>query len=104
MGKKPEIRYKAPEDIKDLAQLQYKILENSAKYLKAGGVLVYSTCTVNPEENEAVTNKFVSRHPEFSYESADINGLDFSKGFITLLPHKNGTDGFYIAKLRKNND
>lgn len=103
-AKKPDLRYKDVSAISALPTLQYEILEKSALYLKAGGVLVYSTCTVNPLENEAVTDKFIAAHPEFSYEGADIRGLDFSKGRITLLPHKNGTDGFYIAKLRKNND
>ena len=103
-AKKPDLRYKDVSAISALPTLQYEILEKSALYLKAGGVLVYSTCTVNPAENDAVTDKFIAAHPEFSYEGADIRGLDFSKGRITLLPHKNGTDGFYIAKLRKNND
>ena len=56
----------------------------------------------NPAENEGVTDKFISEHPEFSYESCDVAGIDMSAGKITLLPHVHGTDGFYIAKLRKN--
>ena len=103
-GKKPDIRYKDVSNINELPPLQYEILEKSSAYLKQGGVLVYSTCTINPEENEKVTDKFLSIHPEFSYESANIGGIDFSKGHYTFMPHKNGTDGFYIAKLRKNND
>lgn len=102
-AKKPDLRYKDIRSAEELPPLQYEILERSAGYLKDGGVLVYSTCTINPLENEAVTDKFVSLHPEFSYESACIKNIDFSSGKATLLPHKNGTDGFYIAKLRKNN-
>ena len=103
-GKKPDIRYKDISAIGELPPLQYEILEKSSAYLKRGGVIVYSTCTINPEENEGVTDKFLSLHPEFSYESAAVCGIDFSKGHYTFMPHKNGTDGFYIAKLRKNND
>ncbi len=103
-AKKPDLRYKDVATACELPPLQYEILEKSSSYLKAGGVLVYSTCTINPAENEGVTDKFVEAHPEFSYEAAEIRGIDFSKGHVTLMPHKNGTDGFYIAKLRKNND
>ncbi len=103
-AKKPDLRYKDISSVAELPDLQYEILEKSALYLKPGGVLVYSTCTINPAENEEVTDKFIADHPEFSYESADIRSVDFSSGRVTLLPHKNGTDGFYIAKLRKNND
>ena len=103
-GKKPDIRYKDLAAVAELPALQSEILEKSAAYLKPGGVMVYSTCTVNPDENEAVTDKFIDAHPEFSYEGAEISGIDFSAGKYTFMPHKNGTDGFYIAKLRKNND
>lgn len=103
-AKKPDLRYKDVSSIVDLPELQYEILEKSSGYLKAGGVLVYSTCTINPVENEAVTDKFIAAHPEFSYVSGDMGSIDFSSGHVTLLPHKHGTDGFYIAKLRKNND
>ena len=101
-GKKPDLRYKDLSEIVELPPLQYSILEESAKYLKQGGIIVYSTCTFNPAENEGVTDKFISEHPEFSYESCDVAGIDMSAGKITLLPHVHGTDGFYIAKLRKN--
>lgn len=103
-GKKPDLRYKDISVAAELSPLQYEILEKSALYLKPGGTLVYSTCTINPEENEKITDKFVNEHPEFKYESANVGWLDLTAGHITLLPHKHGTDGFYIAKLRKNND
>ncbi|MBE6536608.1 MAG: 16S rRNA (cytosine(967)-C(5))-methyltransferase RsmB [Ruminococcaceae bacterium] len=103
-AKKPDLRYKDVDSLRDLPPLQYEILEKSSRYLKRGGIIVYSTCTINPMENECVTDKFIALHPEFSYEGAEIEEIDFSSGRITLLPHKNGTDGFYIAKLRKNND
>ena len=58
LGKKPDIRYKQLDDLQSLCALQYKILENAAKYLNKNGVLVYSTCTINPNENTAVVVKF----------------------------------------------
>ena len=99
-AKKPDLRYKDISSISELPLLQYEILEKSVSYLKKDGILVYSTCTINPLENEAVTDKFINEHPEFSYEKI---GVDIENcGKITLLPHKHATDGFYIAKLRKN--
>lgn len=103
-AKKPDLRYKDISSVESLPTLQYEILEKSSSYLKKGGVLVYSTCTINPRENECVTDKFIEAHPEFSYEGVEIENIDFSKGNVTLMPHIHGTDGFYIAKLRKNND
>ncbi|MBQ3015471.1 MAG: 16S rRNA (cytosine(967)-C(5))-methyltransferase RsmB [Clostridia bacterium] len=103
-AKKPDLRYKDLAALDTLPPLQYAILEASSGYLKLGGVLVYSTCTINPEENEKITDKFISLHPEFTYEGFSVGELSASEGKITLLPHKHGTDGFYIAKLRKNND
>ena len=103
-AKKPDLRYKSLVSIAELPSLQYEILCASAKYVKRGGVLVYSTCTLNPSENEDITDKFISENREFSYEPFAVGSLDAKNGKITLLPHKHGTDGFYIAKLRKNND
>ena len=103
-AKKPDLRYKSLESIRELPELQYEILCASAQYVKGGGVLVYSTCTLNPDENENITDRFIREHSGFSYESFGVGKLDAEDGKITLLPHKHGTDGFYIAKLRKNND
>lgn len=103
-GKKPDLRYKDLGALDELPPLQYEILCASAKYVRAGGVLVYSTCTLNHNENENITDKFVSLYPEFTYEDFRAGELVSEGGKITLLPHKHGTDGFYIAKLRKNND
>ena len=100
-AKKPDLRYKDISTVKELPELQYKILTESSKYLKSGGVLVYSTCTLNPEENEKVTDKFIECNPDFSYEGIAFGKIQAESGQLTLLPHKHGTDGFYIAKLRK---
>ena len=99
-SKKPDLRYKDIDTTEDLPALQYEILKKSAQYLKTGGVLVYSTCTLDPKENELVTDKFISETDGFTYEDFDVCDLK-CKGKITLLPHVHGTDGFYIAKLRK---
>ncbi|MEG1779310.1 MAG: 16S rRNA (cytosine(967)-C(5))-methyltransferase RsmB, partial [Oscillospiraceae bacterium] len=65
MGKKPEIRYKEQAEIQKIDELQYKILENSSKYCKVGGIVMYSTCTLNKAENQAVAEKFIAEHTEF---------------------------------------
>ena len=89
--RKPEIKYKELDSIKDLPNLQLEILSNSSRYLKNGGVLVYSTCTLNKKENEKVVNAFLENNKGFS--------LDYMK---TVFPSIEGGDGFFHAKLIKN--
>jgi len=101
IAKKPEIRYKDAESIKKLPELQLQILNNSAKYLKKGGVIVYSTCTLNRSENEEVVEKFLASNTDFERVDFEIGELKSKDGMLTLLPHKHGTDGFFIAKFRK---
>ena len=67
--KKPDIRYKDAQDFSALPEIQRAILENSARYVKRGGLLVYSTCTILPEENEQVTDDFLKAHDEFTLRS-----------------------------------
>ncbi len=100
--KKPDIRYKAEENINALPEIQKKILQNVSSYLKRGGTLIYSTCTVLKEENEEVVRDFLKNNVDFEtcgFELPSIGRVD--DGMITLLPHIHGTDGFFIAKLRK---
>lgn len=101
--RKPEIRAKNPQDIDNLPSLQYNILNNACSYVKPGGRLVYSTCALNPKENEEVCRSFVSQHPEFSVVTPDFECGDVfvRDGFTTLMPHKNGTDGFFIAVFER---
>lgn len=100
--KKPDVRYKKEEEIKSLPKLQSKILQNASRYVKKGGILVYSTCTVLPEENGDITRRFLSQNPEFEYASFSIPGSgEFVKEDVTLLPTTHGTDGFYICRMRK---
>ena len=101
--KKPDIRYKPLDAIERLPDVQRAILETVSRYVKPGGALLYSTCTVRKEENEAVVLPFLQAHPEFSLEPFPVpDGLDLpNEGYATLLPHKHAADGFFICKLRK---
>lgn len=100
--KKPDIRYKNPDQLAGLPGVQSAILENAARYVKPGGVLLYATCTILPGENQEVTGDFLSRHPEFCPEPFPLPGLhQKNDGSLTLWPQLHMTDGFYIHKMRK---
>ena len=101
VAKKPEIRYKDISAAAALPDIQYDILCNAARYLKKGGVLVYSTCTILPEENELCVRRFLDTHSEFSTMPIIVEDLHSESGMITLLPHVHSTDGFFICKLTK---
>ncbi len=89
--KKPDIKWqRKPEDIESLVETQKMILECCSAYVKTGGILVYSTCTILKEENEQQIERFLAKHKEFKLVEE-----------ISLFPNKNQTDGFYIAKLEK---
>ena len=102
IGKKPEIRYKDPKESERLPSIQLDILENVSKYLKVGGTLVYSTCTILPEENENNVIKFLENHKNFKLVPFCVGSITAESGMITLLPHIHNTDGFFIAKLMRN--
>lgn len=100
--KKPETRYKDPDEIAKLPALQLAILENCARYVKKGGTLVYSTCTILRRENEDVVRAFLAAHPEFApalWSHPVCGGRE--DGMVTLLPPEHDTDGFFIAKLKR---
>ena len=101
--KKPDIRYKDPKPLEDLPQVQRAILENAAGYVKPGGVLMYSTCTILPRENGEIVSAFLEKHPEFVREAFELPGAagQVEAGEITLWPQVHQTDGFFICKLRK---
>ena len=108
IAKKPEIRHKDLTESARLPAIQAAILEASAGYLKPGGVLVYSTCTVLPAENQNVVRAFLVAHPEFEpfdftfpAEDATVTDIVSEEGMVTLLPDRNRTDGFFIARLRR---
>ncbi len=97
--RKPEIRYKPLTELEGLPDIQYSILENAAKYLKKGGILVYSTCTVLQAENEGVVQKFLQTHPEF--EPVPLTEFGFSEGWATFSVLFDNCDGFFAARLRR---
>ena len=103
LSKKPELRYKDPKMSEALPDIQLDILENVCRYVKEDGVLVYSTCTIFPEENEKNVKRFLDRHKDFSLLPFKAGELSAPEGYITLLPDTHPTDGFFIAKLVKNN-
>ena len=101
--KKPDIRNKDPEPLENLPHIQGDILENVSRYVKPGGVLVYSTCTVLARENQDVVRGFLAEHPEFVLEPFTLPGDigTVEEGMLTLWPHIHGTDGFFLSKMRK---
>jgi 16S rRNA (cytosine967-C5)-methyltransferase len=105
LSKKPDIRWKREvEDILNLAKVQRKLLENAAKFVKPGGVIVYSTCTTEPEENFEVVKDFLASHPEFKIDNASgfINkDLVNEEGCFETFPHKHNIDGAFAVRLVK---
>ncbi len=99
--KKPDIRQKDPALLSALPAVQGAILDNAAGYVRSGGVLVYSTCTVLPEENGGVIEAFLAAHSEFTKEQFTLPGIGSCGGEVTLWPQRHGTDGFYICRLRR---
>ena len=99
---KPDIKWNK-EDISELPQIQLKILETASKYLKAGGELVYSTCTLIKEENEGVIEKFLAENKNFRLEKIEASSaiIGENDGFVTLYPNFTDTSGFFIAKLKR---
>lgn len=100
--KKPEIRFKSEEEIFDLPEIQYAILNNLSSCVKAGGELIYSTCTVLRVENEDIVNKFLSLHDDYSAEAFTLpSGIDAPNGMHTFWPNVDRSDGFFVCKLRR---
>lgn len=101
--KKPDIRYKDPKPLEGLPAVQRAILDNAAAYVKPGGVLLYSTCTLMERENESVVSGFIEKDKNFTLEKLELPGPvgRADEGYVTLWPHLHGTDGFFIAKLRR---
>lgn len=97
--RKPEIKYKPLADFAGLPDIQYAILENAAGYLKPGGTLVYATCTVLREENEAVIERFLAAHPEFSADALTEFGCE--TGYKTFTRADDDCDGFFVGRLKK---
>lgn len=107
LRKKPDIRLKKDgSEIDNLIPIQRKILEQAAMYVKTGGVLLYSTCTLSKKENEKNVEWFLQNHPEYTLEDMTLylpkQMADMGKqGYLTVFPHIHHTDGFFIARLKK---
>lgn len=101
--KKPDIRYKNLQEMASLPALQLRILKNQATYVRPGGVLLYSTCTLVRAENEGVVEAFLKDNHDFTLESLPLPDI-FPKnesGMLALVPGQYDTDGFFIARLRR---
>ncbi|ORX24302.1 16S rRNA (cytosine(967)-C(5))-methyltransferase [Thermoanaerobacterium sp. PSU-2] len=109
--KKPDIKLKnyTDEDIKKLNNIQYSILSSSSKYVKKGGYILYSTCTIGREENMNIIDRFLGENKNFEisdirpFLSEKLASQVDGKGYLQLLPNINNTDGFFICKLQRNN-
>ena len=98
---KPEIKYTELEKIKKLPDIQYEILSTASQYLKKNGELVYSTCTINKAENDAIIDRFLNEHKNF--EPVEImQEYKIYNGYkATIFPEHFGCEGFFISKIRK---
>jgi 16S rRNA (cytosine967-C5)-methyltransferase len=105
LAKKPDIKWKRDlMDIQKLTVIQKQLLENAAKLVKPGGVLVYSTCTTETEENEEIIRTFLAAHPEFVVDDAKqfvSQALVNQEGYVETFPHRHAMDGSFAARLVK---
>lgn len=101
--KKPDIRYKDPAPLADLPAVQLDILRNAARYVRPGGTLMYSTCTLLYRENGEVVETFLAENKAYKAETFPLPGPvgPVQSGSVTLWPHRHGTDGFFISKMRR---
>ena len=102
--KKPDVLLnKEKGDVNTLKGVQLKILSTAYNYVKKGGTLLYSTCTILPQENEEVIKKFLQTHKDMSLQKIDIEGLNLVEkdNTYTFYPHISGTEGFFIGKMVK---
>ena len=101
--KKPDIRYKNLKEMEKLPQLQLQILKNQAAYVRPGGTLLYSTCTLARQENEGVVEEFLGENTEFYLENLELPDIfpENTTGMLALIPGQYDTDGFFIARLRR---
>ncbi len=101
IGKKPEIKYKSLDETKELIPIQKQILMTASQYVKKGGTLIYSTCSINPNENRKVCDWFLKENKIFETVKVapDIERCIDEGDYLTLTPHINNCDGFFIAKF-----
>lgn len=101
ISKKPEIKYHDVKDADRLPEIQKAILHRSSEYIKHGGMLVYSTCTVFSNENRLMIEDFLKEHKDFEPCDFSVSSLSSKDGMLELYPDIHGTDGFFIARLRR---
>ncbi|MBR5110922.1 MAG: 16S rRNA (cytosine(967)-C(5))-methyltransferase RsmB [Clostridia bacterium] len=107
MDDKPDIKYRAtPESVRELKETQEKLLDTCCQYVKRNGTLVYSTCSVLPEENGEQVKRFLEKHPEFTLaplpETIDQRfRKEYTETGLQLLPHRDGVEGFFIARMKR---
>jgi 16S rRNA (cytosine967-C5)-methyltransferase len=105
LAKRADLRWQRdPEDLDELTALQRELLDAAAKLVKPGGLLVYSTCTIEPEENAEQVTAFLKRHDDFQLESAeDVLPAEFvtEEGYFASTPQQHGIDGAFGARLRR---
>ena len=101
IAKKPEIRGKDPAELAGLPVIQSAILDNLSRYVKPGGTLLYSTCTILKEENEDVALRFLKTHEDYRAEAFSCCGITSDSGMYTFWPNIDGTDGFFAAKFKR---
>jgi 16S rRNA (cytosine967-C5)-methyltransferase len=108
LRRRVETRWRrTPEELKTFPDLQYAILASAARHVKPGGVLVYCTCTIEPEENQQVVARFLDEHPRFQIQSASPflpaglqnKNLVSAEGYMQTYPHLHGMDGFFAARM-----
>ena len=101
--KKPDIRYKDPDTMQELPGLQLQILQNVSRYVRPGGTLIYSTCTLVRKENEGVVEKFLKANPNFKLEKLPLPAIfpENTTGMLKLVPGEYDSDGFFICRLRR---
>lgn len=107
LRRNPDLKWKRKEaDLRRLSELQLRILENLSSYLKEGGILVYSTCTIFREENEEVIERFLKNHPDFRLDPLQhVLPPEYhpfiERGYFKSFPPKNDMDGFFVARMKK---
>ena len=100
----PEIRQRSFREVEELLSIQSKILDNLSDYVRPGGILLYSTCSVLRDEDEGQVTAFLNRHPDYGLEPVVLDGFKCENGMLRSWPHLNGNDGFFAAKMVKKND
>jgi 16S rRNA (cytosine967-C5)-methyltransferase len=103
---RPDVRWrKDPATLEQLARGQAELLESAAAQVRPGGTLVYSSCTISPQENEDRMRAFLQSHPDFTADSLGSRWPRYASAadarFLQLLPHRDGTDGFFVARVRR---